>query len=202
MIKTNCGVCGAQISSTDKMCCTNCKTRNRINYEIGFALFLFFSMPSFFIAKGTGQYWYLLSGFIGLMIYMFCAKYVRDKDKTFKELAGLLQFAEDYQRFTRRELGIFDFLGKHIDEVELPGELAKSEQINKFVYQNQIRVNNLGPDDQLKELARTIDVDTILSSLECTYKTFKLNAKTIEKYNSDLKGEINKKGIYLSSPFD
>jgi hypothetical protein len=77
-----------------------------MNYELLFVLMFFFSLPSIFIVKGTGNWWYLASALIGVCVYLFIARYVRDDDQTIQRYRALEKQIHAIELYQSGELGI------------------------------------------------------------------------------------------------
>jgi hypothetical protein len=173
-----------------------------LNIEIGIALFLLFSFPSFFIFKGTGNALYLCSGLVGLAIYFFNIKYVRDKDKTFRSLVNLKNYLDDYKKLSNDQMGILDFLYIHLDDLVCLSEIDGFKEIRKLIFFNQNRVDQISAKKQLEEFEKVVDRQEVFSLIEKQRNEYQKKFEIFERFNKDLVNDLSKKGFYVRSVFD
>ncbi|WP_156491934.1 hypothetical protein, partial [Oleiphilus sp. HI0123] len=138
MIKKKCGVCGSDFDPSINKLCHTCGSYNRINFELAFALSLFFILPSAAIVKGTGNFLYLLTGLIGLAIYVFNIRFVRDKEKTFGVLLRAKEYNNDFEALKANGMGPLNFLYNHGDEISGLRKLEKWSELRTLVFKNDM----------------------------------------------------------------
>lgn len=141
--------------------CQSCLACYRWNYEVFFLLVFFFSMPSIFIVRGTGNLWYLTLGLIGVFIYVFVASKVRDDEATFRKYQSVKRRLDALRGYQAGEIGIL--------------ELASKDP----VLRNTV----------LRSRGRTEEVETILSNYEAMVSPPTVEEQN-EKISEDLIGYI------------
>lgn len=103
-----CSYCGSKV---DKNFCGSCLSSFRVNYELLIILAFFFALPSIFIVKGTGNYLYLLTSLVGVLIYFFNIKMIRDDEATFRSYSSVLKEYTAVEKYlSKNEVGILELM--------------------------------------------------------------------------------------------
>ena len=161
---TICKYCGESVSNFD---CGSCLASYRINYELFFVMTFFFTLPSIFIVKGTGNWWYLASSLIGVLICLFNIRYVRDDDQTIRRYEELRQQINSIERYQSGELGILALASENKVLKRSLLQRLNNEEVSKLIHFYESLISEPSIDEQLRmvgyetvvELDRWVDAE-------------------------------------------
>lgn len=183
----NCSICQTELSQELKNAkCPKCHSRFKLNLDLLAKLVVIFMLPAAFLVKGTGSFWYLLSGLIGAAIYLFNMKYVRDE-------TYLLRIYEEKKMAISKLESAISGVGGYLDFLVNNTESVNQIKIEKGAKANlltliskQANSTPLDPINQMKLLYEIVPEDSFKEFCESYLESLRNTVLAIETYHKDL----------------
>lgn len=184
MKKDICDYCGGDVVNEN---CVTCLASYKINYDLLLTLMFFFSLPSLFIVKGTGNLWYLTSSFIGAFIYLFNIRYIRNDEKTIREYEYIKEKLRKIERYKSGELGVISLAStNHILKSKLMEEISNDDLASSLLSSYGSIIHPPSISKQLSVVGGTKNILEFNELVESEYLNFSLVIKKSISEHKDI----------------